>query len=637
MVKRKKKSLLKNKKYNISFSLDTSPPTPNPEEPIMSSSLHFADDFLKSEIEEEQTQELHESIQKSFHTNMEDVDMEGLQVLTKVIDKMLAKIKIDIIDTLIRISHKSAVPLVASGDNSEREYHVDICIPRVSYYDETPEFTNPTDPQVHDLSESSILLPPATNETIKFITFTSPEIWLNSATSIYSLHTQSETTINQEIEESLSQTEFFDTNSSIFSNLDSSGSITPKASQPYKALLFTTMNKRNHLRLKLRPSLDDNSSLPIKQVDFLLTHMRATITPLQVAFFMDLMDSMSFEKTHDDSMDKPIINNADTLLDDLNSFHSAYTTDHQQLQQEHPDRKIKIILSLVELFILADDHHVNDWNIPFDNKNHIKFAIEQANIRIQQYPQGNSTLDTKILNITLAEWIKKPKGAIQSVDRTRTQYELYNPILLFDNRIKSNYRDEELFPKYDPRQPIREEHSTEVIRIRFERKQSHEKSRFVEVPFDQDTAVEIQPFKLQIDPRIIDRFDSYVYAINNLKERKEEERQFSYTTFQSERRPSVFDDLKSQENTVNQKVRVRCAFIRILLYVPDMSQTSTRTEFNDRFHKSQLSIDIKKLAATWSNTDQSAVTEEFVHNDKNPTKINVELNYVNVFLQQGKF
>lgn len=459
------------------YYIDTSPPTPTFEEPILSSSLHFADDFLKSEIEPDQTQELHESIQKSFHTSTEDVDMEGLQVLTKVIDKMLAKIKVDIIDTLIRISHKSAVPLV-SGDNSEREYHIDICIPRVSYYDETPEFSNPMEQQ--DMSESSILLP--ANETIKCIAFTSPEVWLNSSTSIYSLHSQSETTINQDIEESLSQTEFFDTNSSIFSNIDSSGSITPKASQPYKALLFTTMNKRAHIRLKLRPSLDDTSSLPIKQVDFLLTHMRATITPLQIAFFMDLMDSMSFEKT-DDAMDKPIINNTDTLLDDLNSFqpnYSPFIAENRVQQQQNPDRKIKINLPLIELFILSDDQHVPDWKRPFDNRNHIKFAIEQAQMRIQQFPQGNTNLDAKISNVILAEWIKKPKGSKKLVDRTRTQYETYNPVLLFDSKIKSYYRDDELFPKYDPRQLIRDEKLLEVIRVKFERKQSHEKSRFIE-------------------------------------------------------------------------------------------------------------------------------------------------------------
>lgn len=98
----------------------------------------------------------------------------------------------------------------------------------------------------------------------------------------------------------------------------------------------------------------------------------------------------------------------------------------------------------------------------------------------------------------------------------------------------------------------------------------------------------------------------------------------------------MFDDLKSQESTIRRKVRVRCAFIRILLFVPDMSQTSTREEFNDNFHKSQLSIDIKKLVAHWSNAEKPLLQEDFVLHDKKPAKINLELNYVNVFMQQGK-
>lgn len=67
-----------------------------------------------------------------------------------------------------------------------------------------------------------------------------------------------------------------------------------------------------------------------------------------------------------------------------------------------------------------------------------------------------------------------------------------------------------------------------------------------------------------------------------------------------------------------------------------MSRTSTREEFNDRFHKDQLSIDIKKLVGTWSLTDQNPVIDEestgFVSPDKKPMKIHIEINYVNVFM-----
>lgn len=446
----------------------------------MSSSLHFADDFLKTEIEQEQTQELHESIQKSFHTDLQDADMEGLQVLTKVIDKMLAKIKIDIVDTLIRIRHQSAVPLVPADNSSlEREYHLDICIPRLSYYDETPEFNSPTTTLTteHQMAESSILLPPTTNETIKFITLTSPEIWLHYSPSIYTLQSQSETTLGEEYDDdALNQTEFFDSEAdSIYGYQEMSGSITPKAypSKPYKALLFTTMNKRTHLRMKLRPSLDDASLAPIKQVDFLVTHMRATITPLQVAFFIDLLDTMSLEgqPVRPQNTSNPT---TDPLLDDLDAY-TTYTPPTTDLL--HPDRKIKIILSLIELYVLADDEAVHDWNVPYKDRSHLKFAIEQTNVRIQQFPQGNVALDTKILNIVLDEWIKRPKERpSSSFNRTDTHYEVYNPIFQFDNKIKYYYRDEDLFPRYDPRQPIPEEHHGEVVRIKIERKQPHEKS-----------------------------------------------------------------------------------------------------------------------------------------------------------------
>lgn len=148
---------------------------------------------------------------------------------------------------------------------------------------------------------------------------------------------------------------------------------------------------------------------------------------------------------------------------------------------------------------------------------------------------------------------------------------------------------------------------------------------------DEEIIVEIQAFKLQIDPRIIDRFDAYLNATKAVQKRKEETRQFEFHHLQKERRPSVFDDLKSQEEKVNRKVRVRCAFVRILLFVPDMSQTSTREEFNDTFHASQLSIDIKKIVAHYSNTTDLPL----LHESKKPTKIHLDLNYVNVFMQQG--
>lgn len=100
--------------------------------------------------------------------------------------------------------------------------------------------------------------------------------------------------------------------------------------------------------------------------------------------------------------------------------------------------------------------------------------------------------------------------------------------------------------------------------------------------------------------------------------------------------------MTSQESSLNRNIRVKCVYIRILLSVPDMSRASTREEFNDRFHKDQLSVDIKNLVGTWSSTDQPPTVDEestrLVSHDKKPKKINVELDCVNVFMQlkQGK-
>ena len=509
------------------------------EEPILSSSLHFADDFLKSEIKEDQVQELHESIQKSFHTDMVDEDMEGLQVLTKVIDKLMARIKIDVLDTLIRIIHTSAVPLVP-GDDS-REYHIDICVPGISYYDKTPEF-NPGNcatepPETDTMMESSILLPPAANETIKYIVIASPEIWLKSpctlspsAASMYSIPTQSETTINEECED-LSQTEFFDTEegTSLYLQDDMSGSITPKACQQksklYEALLFTTLDQRNYIRFKLRPSLDDTSLLPIKQIDLMITHMRAILSPLQVAFFLDLMDAMSTTDTVSSSPPPPTTPtpSTDPILDDLDSFqtNTPYTP-YESTPPSIPDRKIKMNLTLIELYLLGNDEPIQDWKQPQQDKSHVRFAIEKTIVKLQQ-SSHSSSVSINVPNITLSEWIQQPHH-VRKETKWSTKYQVYNPILEFDSSIKYNYDDEETFPCYNPLIPGKEEGHTDVVRVRIERKA--EQGHFMSL--EQDIQVDIQPFKLHIDPRIVDRMDGYILAVMDLNRRKEEMNQFAF-------------------------------------------------------------------------------------------------------------
>jgi hypothetical protein len=142
-----------------------------------------------------------------------------------------------------------------------------------------------------------------------------------------------------------------------------SGSITPKAYSPqksYEALLFTTMDKKNWIRMKLRPSIDSMSFLSIKQIDLLITRIRTTITPQQIAFFMDLLDTMS----------------------------TPNNPPERTLKKPTEERKIKVQMTQVELFIMADDM----IKVEEKNRNHILFSIKQIHLRHQQHQRTTTDL-----------------------------------------------------------------------------------------------------------------------------------------------------------------------------------------------------------------------------------------------------
>jgi hypothetical protein len=79
-----------------------------------------------------------------------------------------------------------------------------------------------------------------------------------------------------------------------------------------------------------------------------------------------------------------------------------------------------------------------------------------------------------------------------------------------------------------------------------------------------------------------------------------------------------------------------------------MSLISTRGEFNDQFNRNQLSVDIKKVIGTWSSNDNNR-RNSIDENDSGaaghayidlsaqppPTKINIELDHVNVFMKEA--
>lgn len=448
--------------------------------PVMSSSLHFADDFLKTEMEPDQDQELYKSIQQL--QDPEEVDMDyggtgGLQVLTSVIDKMLAKVKVDVIDTVIHVIHPSAVTLAGDlyhrtggggGDNSgNKEYSLDIEIPKISYFDETPSFsdniTNPTAVPTANMVESSILVPPSSDEIIKIITISSPKVWLRSCNipSLYSQPTTSETTLdmNDSTDDTtdLSQTEFFEASegdSNLFrrDSLHSSfmtGSITPKAysslhiqDRTYEALLFTTMEKDNWIRLKTRPAsslfpqpAQPNQSYPsaqspaqsdTKNIDVYFSHIRTVVTPKQVAFILDILtatnapDSSTSTTTSPSPLSPRNRRPSSNLEQVIRDQRRPSTTDlspprssgldpygsqtrrkpssskkasHEVSPSPAPEIKIKLQIPLMEHFFFYDELPPSSPSSaidpPISETSHLKIWIHQLIIRLQQYPPHN--------------------------------------------------------------------------------------------------------------------------------------------------------------------------------------------------------------------------------------------------------
>ncbi|KAJ2959641.1 hypothetical protein NQZ79_g4914 [Umbelopsis isabellina] len=308
------------------------------EEPVLSTSIHLAGDFLKTEVPPDEDEEFRQSIHLSTPdsppfdpSNQQNVNVEGLQVLTKVIDKMLARIKIKIIDSVLRIHHVSTLSLSSDvpnpdGNMFEREthdYYLDIQMPSISYFDETPGLSDrdknePTPPDIN-MQSSSILLPPAINESIKILVISSPTIWIRSGLeqSVNSLQGGRYPEMDTSVAESAilsnqSDTELNDSSMfhSAIGDSQLSGSITPQArpASPnmdidtiYESLIFSTMDKDNWFRFKFSSGeaadwpttvqFSDMSSM--KQVDVIMSSLCIALSPKQMVWLNELLECLS--------------------------------------------------------------------------------------------------------------------------------------------------------------------------------------------------------------------------------------------------------------------------------------------------------------------------------------------------------
>ncbi|KAI7862276.1 hypothetical protein BDF14DRAFT_1974660 [Spinellus fusiger] len=714
--------------------------TTREEEVIMSSSLHFADDFLRTEIEPDQNQALHESIQYSLHNNANGPDppeagIEGLQVLTRVIDKMLAKVKIEIVDILVRVAHTSSIPLACDRDTTPREYFIDLAIERISYFDETPEFISdqPNQPlPARTMAESSILLPPVADETIKIINVTSPTLHIRSnAIPVQAVPSQSETTLMTE--QDLSRTEFYEVeqgDSILFHTTTRSymsGSITPRAyprlgsfvyPKAYERLLFSTMEKDNWLRIKLHPSYpfdghhaNSTDMSAIKQLDMFVTHIRAVITPQQTAFLLEVMQEMASpsdntskgqrtdeKKEHDftqrSTAESYILKDLDTsLAPPLSSLPTPRTAPGRQ--SSTPRLKVKLQISLVEVFAMYQDSMSNvSWQLPdsecLKDIGHLKLTVEQIVMRLQQFPddsketriqqrtQSNprfqpgsstsspmlisSTIDLRIIQLLLEEWIKKPSGT-PSMNTSNvlsdSLYDSYSKIIMFDPSMPHEYDNAPEFPSLNHTKVNTTVDKIGVIRLRIEKSKYHQVNRFIDaVSYNEDTSIDLQPMRISLDPRIADRMEDYVYALVNLtRQNKDATHPKDMNTSDGSYGQRIYDDLDQYSTDCQQykSVRVKFAFIRLLLHVPDMSHSSTRDESNDKLHAELLSVDIRRIVGFWKNDEaenkgssprqkgtspnayapqQGPSIDSSTVNQ--PTKISVEVNSVHIYVTQSK-
>ncbi|KAI8916922.1 hypothetical protein DFJ77DRAFT_324944 [Powellomyces hirtus] len=121
------------------------------ESHIMSSSVHFAENFLRSEISGDDDfgptmDQIPGSGEPISPVGSSPSGLEGIQVLTRLIDKILARVKVTAKNTTIRIVHRS-YHSIADGIESDfrQEYHLDLTFPFLMYEDETSTMQNEAD------------------------------------------------------------------------------------------------------------------------------------------------------------------------------------------------------------------------------------------------------------------------------------------------------------------------------------------------------------------------------------------------------------------------------------------------------------------------------------------------------------
>ncbi|CAB4397789.1 unnamed protein product [Rhizophagus irregularis] len=346
---------------------------------ILSSSFHFAGDFLRHErLPPEEDEELRNSIYHSFHSNNSnafpsesqelggsgleqsetlpqqssipsDSGIEGVQILARLIDKLMSNVKIILKDTCIRLSHQSTISLNGDYNSNKndqlKEYCFELKIPEISFKDETPGLDDePTPPNVS--GSASVTLPPEQAETIKSFTITGLNIWLKEVTNQW-IHQQSSQRPQQlNVPKTFSYggedsgDEFFDSHSNGYGSDIGSENEEQKQTIPYEAMIFSCSEHENIIRVTLsqnsiptiqfdaqnaatsyyltQEAMQQAKSTQSWNIEGLIQSLTAVLTPSQVSLIADLADALSRSKSS--SSTRPP---SSTESDDLNQFEDA--------------------------------------------------------------------------------------------------------------------------------------------------------------------------------------------------------------------------------------------------------------------------------------------------------------------------
>ncbi|RIA97429.1 hypothetical protein C1645_280628 [Glomus cerebriforme] len=360
---------------------------------ILSSSFHFAGDFLRHEIPPEEDEELRNSIYHSFHSNAfpsesqefggsgleqsetlpqqsaipSDNGIEGVQILARLIDKLMSNVKIILKDTCMRLSHQSTIS--PSGDcnsiknDQPKEYCFDLEIPIISFQDDTPGLDDePTPTPLNTSGSASVTLPPEQPETVKSFTITGLKVWLREVTNqwINQQPLQQSSLLN--IPKTFSYggedsgDEFFDSRSNQGLGSDNgSESDDQKQTNPYEAMLLSCAEHENLIRVTLRQnslpaiqfdSQNETASYFLTQdarqqanstqswdIEGLIQSVIAVLSPSQVSLIADLIDALSKSKSVPDTRSP-----SSTESDDLNQFDDInYRTISSPIQNDDFD------------------------------------------------------------------------------------------------------------------------------------------------------------------------------------------------------------------------------------------------------------------------------------------------------------